>query len=267
MKYSPTMLITGGASGLGRSLAEQAAAEGYRVAVADIHRTRGEDTCRALAEQNAECFFVECDVRRDEDLRRAVERVLRRWRQLDVMVNNAGVAGAGLFEAIPQDDWQWLFDINVMGTVRGCRAAVSAMKRQRHGHIVNIAAMEALTPAPALSSHNAAKAALVNLSETLRAELAPEGIHVTVVCPPFFRSHLAESLRAPDPVTAARFERLLDGGDTSATLVAKQTLTAIRKRRFLVIPSAEAKADWRLKRWWPERFYRGMEKLAVKFRR
>lgn len=267
MNYSPTMLITGGASGLGRGLAEQAAAEGYRVAVADIHRTRGEDVCRALTEQNAECFFIECDVRRDEDLRRAVERVLRRWRQLDVMVNNAGVAGAGLFEAIPEQDWQWLFNINVMGTVRGCRAAVSAMKRQRRGHIVNIAGMAGLTPGPALSSYNAAQAAVVNLSETLREELAPEGIHVTLVCPGFFASHLDESLRAPDPVTAARFERMQDGGDTTATQLAGQILAAIKKHRFMVLPDAEAKAAWRLKRWRPEKFYRGMEKLAAKFRR
>lgn len=267
MKYSPTMLITGGASGLGRNLAEQAADAGYRVAIADIHRTRGEDLCRTLMERNAECFFIECDVRRERDLRRAVERVLRRWKQLDVMVNNAGVAGAGLFEAIPQADWDWLFDVNVMGTVRGCRAAVSAMKRQRSGHIVNIAAMTALAPSPAMSSYSAAQAAVVNLSETLREELAPEGIGVTVVCPAFFRSHLEESLRTPDPVTAARFERLLETDDVTAGQIATQILNAIRKKRFMVLPRGEARRLWRLKRWWPERFYRGMEAVAVKLRR
>lgn len=267
MKYAPTMLITGGASGLGRALAEKAAADGYRVAIADIHRTRAEDVCRTLAALEAEHFFVECDVRREQDLRRAVDRVIRRWQQLDVMVNNAGVAGAGLFEAVPLADWEWLLDINLLGTVRGCRAAITPMKRQRSGHIVNIASMAALTPPPAMASYNATKAAVVNLSETLRAELAPEGIHVSVVCPSFFRTNLGESLRAPDPLTRARFERLMEHNDVTAEQIAARVLKAVEQKQFLILPHPEGRKAWRRKRLFPERFYRGMERIAVKFRR
>lgn len=267
MKYAPTILITGGASGLGQALAEQAAAAGYRVAVADIHRTRGEQVCRDLSRTGAESFFVECDVRSEADLRRTVERVLRRWQQLDVMVNNAGVASAGLFESIPAEDWDWLFDINVMGTVRGCRAAVSVMKRQRQGHIINVAAQGALTPAPALSCYNAAAAAVANLTETLRAELAPEGINVTLVCPDFFRTNLAESLRAPDPVTVARFERLTESRDLTARQIAAHILDRVDRNTFLVLPHAEGRRLWRLKRWRPARFHDTMRRLAEKLRR
>jgi NAD(P)-dependent dehydrogenase (short-subunit alcohol dehydrogenase family) len=267
MKYAPTILITGAASGLGRALAEQAAATGYRVAVADIHRTRGEETCRSLVQAGAETFFVECDVRREADLRRTVERVLRRWQKLDVMINNAGVASAGLFEAIPQEDWDWLFDINVMGTVRGCRAAVSAMKRQHQGHIVNIAGSGALAPQPAMSAWNAAQAAIVNVSESLRAELQPEGIQVTVACPDFFRTHLSESLRAPDPITGVRFERLLDNRDLNATRAAEAIMRSLARNQPRVTPGSEARRAVRQKRWLPGRFQRRMTELATRLRR
>ncbi len=267
MKYAPTILITGAASGLGRALAEQAAANGYRVAVADVHQTRGEETCRGLVQAGAETFFVECDVRREKDLRRTVERVLRRWQRLDVIINNAGVASAGLFEAIPQEDWDWLFDINVMGTVRGCRAAVSAMKRQHQGHIVNIAGAGALAPRPAMSAWNAAQAAIVSVSESLRAELQPEGIQVTVACPGFFRTHLTESLRAPDPISTARFERLLDSRELNATRVAEAIVRAIQRNQPRVTPGSEARRAGRQSRWMPKRFQRHMAELAARLRR
>ncbi len=267
MKYAPTVLITGAASGLGRALAEQAAAAGYRVAVADIHQTRGEETCRGLIQLGAETFFVECDVRREADLRRTVERVVRRWHQLDVMINNAGVASAGLFEAIPQEDWDWLFDINVMGTVRGCRAAVSAMKRQHQGHIVNIAGSGALAPRPAMSAWNAAQAAIVNLTESLRSELQPEGIQMTVACPDYFRTHLNESLRAPDPVSSVRFERLLDSRELNANRVAESIMRAIERNQPRVTPGSEARRAGRQNRWMPQRFQRHMAELATRLRR
>ncbi|PKM21926.1 MAG: short chain dehydrogenase [Gammaproteobacteria bacterium HGW-Gammaproteobacteria-14] len=262
-----TILITGGASGLGLALAREAGAHGYRVAIADIHEQRGEEARQGLAEQGIDSMFTLCDVRRDKDLRNAVQRVVRRWGRLDVMVNNAGVAGAGLFEAIGEDDWQWLLDINLMGVVRGSRAAITEMKRVGQGHLVNIASMAGLTPPPGMASYNVAKAGVVSLSETLRSELAPLNIHVTLVCPSFFRTNLGESLRTPDPVTRARFERMLSNNDMTAEQIATVILKAVEKRQFLVIPHNAARKSWRQKRWFPEKFFEGMMALAGKLRR
>ena len=267
MSNPPSILITGGSSGLGRALAEEAGARGYRVAIADIHETRGEELCALLREQEVENMFIACDVRREADLRRAVDRILHRWQQLDVMVNNAGIAGAGLFETIPSSEWDRLLDTNLMGVVRGCRAALRPMKQRGQGHIVNIASMAGLVPPPGMSHYNVAKAGVVSLSESLRAELAPLGLHVTVVCPSFFRTNLSESLRAPDPVTTARFERLLERSDITAEEIAKMTLDAVEKKKFLALPHPEARRAWRMKRWFPERFYRAMEGLGAKLRR
>lgn len=262
-----TVLITGGASGLGLALAREAGARGYRVAIADIHESRGEAARQALAEQGVDSMFTLCDVRQEKDLRHAIQRVARRWGRLDVMVNNAGVAGAGLFEALSDDDWQWLLDINLMGVVRGSRLALTEMKRQGFGHIINIASMAGLTPPPGMASYNAAKAAVVNLSETLHSELAPLGIRVTLVCPSFFRTNLGESLRTPDPVTRARFERLLQNNDMTAEEIAREVWKAVDRKQFLLIPHKDARKAWRQRRWFPEKFFLAMAALAQKLRR
>lgn len=264
---APTILITGGASGLGRELAMLASARGYRVAIADINSLRGNEVCQALAEAGTEHLYLDCNVQRDADLRQAVERIISRWGQLDVLINNAGVAAAGLFETLPAEDWDWIMDINLMGVVRGCRAAVTAMKRQGSGHIVNIASMAGLTPPPGMSSYNVSKAAVVTLSETLYAELAPLNIHVSVACPSFFRTNLGDSLRTPDPVTRARFERLLEKQPYTAGEIAERIFRGIEKNDFLILPHPAARSAWRLKRWRPARFLAAMQGLGERLRR
>lgn len=267
MSDPKSILITGGASGLGKALAEQAAGRGMRVAIADIHETRGEELCRQLAARNIQSLFIQCDVSKEADVRRTVERVAQRWGTLDVMVNNAGVAGAGLFETLTEDDWHWILEINLLGVVRGCRAAMTPMKRQGHGHIINIASMAGLTPPPGMSSYNVSKAGVVSLSESLRGELAPLNIQVTVVCPSFFKTNLGENLRTSDPVTEARFRKLIDNDDLTATDIAQMIMKAMDKGDFLVLPHREARKAWRAKRWFPEKFYQAMESLGNKFRR
>jgi short-subunit dehydrogenase len=118
-----------------------------------------------------------------------------------------------------------------------------------------------------MSAYNVAKAAVVSLSESLHGELAPLGIDVTVVCPSFFRTNLGESLRAPDPVTSARFEKLLAHNDITADDIARDTFKAIDKKQFLVLPHADGRKAWRQKRWFPGRFAAQMQQLARRLRR
>src|SRR5699024_772644 len=105
----------------------------------------------------------------------------------------------GRIDVIPIEDWQWIIDINLLGVVRGCRTFVPLMKQARAGHIVNTASLAGLVHAPSMSSYNAVKAAVVAVSETLRHELAPWHIDLSVICPSFFRTNLADSFRGSDP--------------------------------------------------------------------
>src|SRR5690606_11174933 len=99
---------------------------------------------------------------------------------------------------MPMADWEWIIDINLKGVVRGCRAFTPMMKKQGSGQLVNIASLAAVANAPTMSSYNVTKAGVVSLSETLRHELAPYGIGVTVVCPSFFQTNLADTLLTPE---------------------------------------------------------------------
>jgi NAD(P)-dependent dehydrogenase (short-subunit alcohol dehydrogenase family) len=165
------VLITGGASGFGQALATHYARTGHRVLVTDLaHDAPGGVLYRPL------------DVRDDEAWSGAVRWIDGNWDGLDLLVNNAGVAAGGRFDSSPVDDWEWLIDTNLMGVVRGCRAFMPMFKSQRGGRIVNVASMAGLVHPPGMSSYNAAKAAVVALSETMLHELAPYGVGVSVVC-------------------------------------------------------------------------------------
>src|SRR5690606_40490173 len=122
---------------------------------------------------------------------------------LDVMINNAGVAGAGALMETTLEDWRWIIDINLMGVVHGCRAAVPHLERNGCGLLMNVASAAAFSSAPGMAAYSATKAAVLSLSETLINELRPAGTQVSIVMPAFFRTNLFESLRGPAAARAA----------------------------------------------------------------
>ncbi|WP_421710580.1 SDR family NAD(P)-dependent oxidoreductase [Alcanivorax sp.] len=170
------ILITGGASGLGRAMAEAWLRDGARVLIGDVNQERAAETLAALKDLPGELQFQYLDVRDAASFNNAREWLEQNWGGLDVLVNNAGVAGAARIDRGDMADWDWIFDINVKGVVRGCKVFVPMMKRQGHGHIVNIASLAGLLHAPVMGSYNVTKAGVISLSETLRFELAPYGI-------------------------------------------------------------------------------------------
>lgn len=258
------ILVTGGASGLGRALASRFAADGWRVLIGDVNETRGREAASGI---EGDVAFRRLDVTDDDSLAAAREWLEAEWGGLDVLVNNAGVAAAGRIERIPPEDWDWILDIDLMGVVRGCREFVPLFKRQGHGHIVNIASMAGLLNAPVMASYNVAKAGVVALSETLRFELEPWGIRTTVVCPGFFQTNLHESLRTPEPGMADTLKRLLADSALDADDVARIIRDAVSSNRFLVLPHRRARRAWFLKRYLPWLFNRGLRRLARSYRR
>jgi len=243
------VLITGGASGLGKALAMAYASHGHQVAIVDLNDERGAETLAQLLECGIDALYQRCDVRSQDDLDQAVAAVSQRWGGLDVMINNAGVATGGPFDWISNDDWQWVMDINFFGVQRGCLAAVPVMKQQGSGHLINIASMAGLLNPPGMSSYNVSKAAVISLSETLVAELQPYGIGVTCVCPSFFRTNLGESMRSPDKTTTAKLEKLVSGStDLSAEDIAAMIYAAAKNNQFLLMPHEKARQAWDYKR-------------------
>jgi NADP-dependent 3-hydroxy acid dehydrogenase YdfG len=165
-----------------------------------------------------------------------------------VLVNNAGVAAGGRFEKIELADWDWIWEINVKGVVRGCRTFVPDFKARGAGHIVNVASLAAIMNLPAMSSYNVSKAAVLSLSDTLRLELEPYGVHTMVVCPAFVRTSLETRLRSPDPAIAALMHKLMTSSTVTAEDVAEQVFDAVARQRFLVLTHKDGRRSALLKR-------------------
>jgi NAD(P)-dependent dehydrogenase (short-subunit alcohol dehydrogenase family) len=255
------VFITGGASGLGRGLAERYAGAGCRVCIGDVNDERGAEAAAALG---APAFYQHCDVRREEELQAVADALQERWGGVDVVINNAGVAGAGSIEALTLAEWEWIIDINLLGVVRGCRVFTPMFKRQGEGHFVNVASMAGLLDMPLMSSYNASKAAVVSLSETLQNELEGDGVAVSVVCPSFFQTNLHESMRTSDPALRATMGRLLERGPLPPEVVLDRIFSAVEAREFYVLPHPMGRKAWRLKRLLPRGAYRALVRREMR---
>jgi NAD(P)-dependent dehydrogenase (short-subunit alcohol dehydrogenase family) len=238
------VLVTGAASGLGAALVSAFAERGDRVLATDLSAALG-----AMTPQRADKSVVRraLDVRSEEDWERARAWVEAEWGGLDVLVNNAGVAGGGRIELCSVEDWQWLFDINLFGVVRGTRAFTPMLKAQGSGRIVNTASLAGLVHPPGMGSYNAVKAAVVAFSETTAHELAPFGVGCTAVCPSYFRTNLVTSLRGEDTDLAEHMVRLVEQSPITAEEIAAAVLEGIDRGDELVVPDEPARAAYALK--------------------
>ena len=264
MSNIKTVAITGGASGLGKALALRFAQAGWNIAIADLNPARGDETLQEVRSGAPDAFFTLCDVRSASDILHWRDAILARWQRIDVVINNAGVATHGGIERCTEDDWQWVIDINLMGVVRGCKYFTETFKQQGFGHIVNVASMAGLIHSAEMSSYNATKAAVVAISETLRSELKPYGIGVTVVCPGFFQTNLAESTRSPDAGAQKMVSKLLATSTIGADDIADMIYSAIAQGRYMVLPHASYRRMWYLKRFMPFLYDRMMDKIGGK---
>jgi NAD(P)-dependent dehydrogenase (short-subunit alcohol dehydrogenase family) len=253
------VVITGAGSGLGRALAQRYAAAGHPVACADIRLDRAEETVALLGGGPHAAF--PCDIADEASMMALADSVQARYGVAEVLVNNAGVASGGTMEDSSLDEWRWMLDLNVLGVVRGTKAFLPAMRAAGRGRIINVASIAGLAAAPGIMSYGTAKAAVVALSEQLRAELHDHGIRVHVVCPGFFRTNLTENFRG-DPRFRALADRLMDRARERAEDIAAEVHRQSEAGRFLILPTRRERWLWRLKRWLPETYFRRLVAAA-----
>jgi NAD(P)-dependent dehydrogenase (short-subunit alcohol dehydrogenase family) len=229
------VLVTGGASGLGAALADAWAARGDEVLVADLRPSAGMHPSVTL------------DVRSEEQWRAVRERVLADWGGLDVLVNNAGVAGGGRLEVSPEQEWRDLLDVNLMGAVLGTRTFVPVFKAQGAGLVVDVASLAGLVHPAGMAAYNATKAAVVALGETTGHELAAFGVRCAVVCPSYFRTGLVDDLDVADDALATVVRRLVAEAPLGPAEIAAAVLEALDRGEELVLPDPAARAAYDLK--------------------
>ncbi|HXW10994.1 MAG TPA: SDR family NAD(P)-dependent oxidoreductase, partial [Steroidobacteraceae bacterium] len=190
--------VTGAASGLGFAMAECLARDGWSLGLLDLSTERLEQAVSDLRRSGArDVTGFPGDVASPSVVAGAMGDFVARHGGLDVLVNNAGVAVAGAVELTAVEDWRWIVDINLLGVVWGCRAALPVLKRQGQGLVLNVASSAGFAAAPQMAAYNVTKAGVIALSETLVTELAGTGLQVSVAMPGFFRTHLLDEMRAP----------------------------------------------------------------------
>jgi len=260
--WKNSIAITGAGSGFGTALAHKYASDGWNVAVTDINENRAKQTLFEIERYGGNNFSMLLDITKPDHWQQLENRVQEQWGGLEILINNAGVAAAGNIEDTSMEDWAWVLDIDLMGVVRGCHQFAGMMKRQRGGHIVNISSFAGLAGLPFISAYGVAKAAVVALSEALRSEMQPFGVGVTVACPAFVKTGLLDSFRETKSGTKARVTRWMETSGITAENIANDIANAVRDNKFLLLTHGQTRSAWRMKRWFPERYYKMVAKRS-----
>jgi NAD(P)-dependent dehydrogenase (short-subunit alcohol dehydrogenase family) len=255
--------ITGAAGGLGRAFALELARHGWRLGLADLSAERLERVRAEVEAAGARATTYLGDVASPAFVESALHGYARDAGGLDFLINNAGVAVAGLVEATPADDWRWAVEINLLGVVHGCRAALPMMRRQRSGVILNIASAAGFAAAPQMGAYNASKAGVIALTETLAAELDGSGVQASVAMPGFFRTELLQAMRAP-AAESAMAQRLMAASAYEAADAARVILAALSRGRVYIVWPPEYVWLWRIKRLFPVRFLRLVQRRRAR---
>ncbi|TLS41492.1 SDR family oxidoreductase [Streptomyces montanus] len=191
------VLVTGAGSGIGRATALAFAEAGARVVAVDRDTESAVRTAeRARLLGAPEAWAETVDVGDAQAMEQLAEKVAAEYGVVDVLVNNAGIGLSGSFFDTTPEDWKQVLDVNLWGVIHGCRLFGKQMaERGQGGHIVNTASAAAYLPSKALPAYSTSKAAVLMLSECLRAELAGRGIGVSAICPGFVNTNITSTAR------------------------------------------------------------------------
>lgn len=250
-------LITGGGNGLGREFCLHLARQGWCVVIADVDADGARTTLSLVQNEGSQGVAEPLDVTDVAQWQQLIAKLRSEWPRIDLLVNNAGICGAGQIGEYPLANFHRIVDVNLMGVVNGCHAAVPWMlETAPGGHIVNIASIAPTLNAPTMSAYNCAKAGVVALSETLHGELRRRGIGVTTVLPGFFESQLLSRGTFDDERLRQLAERLAKRSGFTAANVVEQTMRGVARNQLHVIIGRKAHLAWRLKRLAPQLFHR-----------
>ena len=242
--------ITGAAGGLGLALARALGQRGAKVMLADVDQQRLSAACNGLIREGVDAAHVVCDVSDADAVRLAATTTIDRFGKVHFAINNAGVSLGGPTGDIAIEDWNWIVNINLMGVVHGVEAFTPILAAQGEGgHILNTASMAGHLAITGGAPYTATKYAVVGYSESIRQELAPQGIGVSVLCPGWVRTAINETSQGrPSLKNGGKDREVTDQGKEIADAianglepadVAEWTLSQIDANRFYIFTHPE----------------------------
>src|SRR5262249_45354860 len=210
-----TILITGASTGFGRDAAERLARRGHRVYatmrdVGNRNAAHRAALAKIARDEDLDLQVLGLDVTSEDSVDRAVDAALRDGGHIDVVINNAGIAGIGVSEAYTADQFRQMFDVNVFGVVRVNRAVLPSMRERRSGLLIHLSSGSGRVTVPAMASYCASKFALEATVDALRFELLPFGVDAILVEPGIYRTPIFDRIVEP-----ADQERVASYGDAA----------------------------------------------------
>ncbi len=210
-------IVTGGGSGFGEGMAQRFAAEGAALVVNDLNATGGQRVAEAIRQQGGRAVYVGGDVSQRADVKAVVTKAIGEFGRIDVIVNNAGVTHRNQpMLDVPEEMFDKIFAVNVKSIYLAALEVVPLMRQQGGGAIVNTASTAGLRPRPGLTWYNASKGAVITMTKSMAAELAPDKIRVNCLCPVAGATGmLADFMGGDTPENRARFEASVPMGRLS----------------------------------------------------
>ena len=261
-------VVTGAGRGIGRATALALAARGATVVCADVDTTNAEKVAAECREHGGSAEAAALDVADRGAFDALADTVEQRLGPAGILVNNAGVGMTGPFTDMSADDWRWIRDINLDGVVNGCAVFGPRMLQRQQGHVVNLASGLAYTPTATEPAYVTTKAAVLALSQCLRADWSDAGVGVSAICPGVINTPIIDNTRYVGADDAKRRERATKmfrrGHDPE--LVARAIVDAIERNRAVVAVGVEAKFGWYLHRLAPVAVQQALARAGARTR-
>lgn len=260
-------IVTGAASGLGRTLGEELARRGASVVLADISAEGVNQAAQSICDAGGKASAETVDVTDFGAVKELVDTTFKKHKRLDFIFNNAGILIFGEARDVSIDDWRRVIDLDLYGVVNGVVAAFPLMVQQGSGHIVNTASVEGLAPFPVMGSYVASKYGVVGLSNALRAEGASLGVKVSVACPGYVTTKIIETSKMVRLDREKILARLTDSMGVSPEECVSRILRGVETNKATIVIGWWAKILWRLQRLSPWLVYWIMRMVTSQMRK
>ena len=187
-------LITGGAQGIGKNISEDLAEQGAHVILGDVNLEGAEKTAEEIKGKGSKASAIRIDVSNALDVQNVFDSILKEYKPVDIVVNNAGITRDGLIVRMKEVDWDLVLNINLKGSFLCSQQAAKQMMKQKSGAIVNIASIVGVMGNFGQANYSASKAGLIGLTKTLAREVAPRGIRANAIAPGFIDTEMTRVL-------------------------------------------------------------------------
>jgi NAD(P)-dependent dehydrogenase (short-subunit alcohol dehydrogenase family) len=259
-------VVTGAGSGIGRALAQQLAAAGSALAIADVDEKGLSETAASLATKQAALSTHVLDVSEEASVRGFAEDVARRHGRVTLLINNAGVALHGTFEELSLDDLRWLMGINFWGVVYGVTYFLPILKQQPRAHIVNLSSVFGMIAPPGQSAYAASKFAVRGFTEAVRHELGGTSVSVSCVHPGGIHTPIAKRARLGAHASESKRQAAIDYFEkvtpTSPEAAAARILKGVLKSEPRILIGKDARQIDIVQRLRPATYWKMMAKRA-----